>query len=172
MKTKPLAWIAVAGLLFSPAAFAQKFNLSIFAGKYTGTVVQTTPSETLNGTARVLIRVPRSGRTATIGYEATINGSVLPTDMKLAANKAISVTDLGVGIAGTNNAHPGTGRWAQSRKRITFSATNGDILLRGTARVRDIGRKRKLSLVLISSDAGGSFTYNTTLTARRPRTAS
>jgi hypothetical protein len=174
LPSQPALWAAVAGLFLSPSAFAQKpLNLSIFTGKYTGAVTLVTPGDTSSGTATVIIRVPKSGRTATIFYKAIISSgggtSVLPTQITFARNKTISVTDLGVGIAGANNAHPGTGTWVQRKRALLFSATNGDINLRGTARARDLNRKRKLTLTLVSSDAGGSNVFTNTLTAKLPR---
>jgi hypothetical protein len=176
MKTlmpKPLLWAAVASLLLCPSAFAKKkpLNLSAFAGNYTGTVTLVTPSDSSSGTATVVITVPKNGKTATILYTATTvssmgDTSVLPTEITLAANKTISVTDLGVGIAGTNNAHPGTGTWSQRKRTLSFFATNGDMNLNGTARAKDARKKRKLTLILVSSDAGGATTFTTTLTAK------
>jgi hypothetical protein len=174
LPSQPAVWAAFVGLLLSPSVFAQKpLNLSIFAGKYTGVVTLATPGDTSSGSATVIIRVPKNGRTATISYRAAISSggstTVLPTQIALAKNKTIVVTDLGVGIAGTNNAHPGRGIWSQRRHALVFSATNGDIDLRGAVRARDVGRKRKLTLTLVSSDAGGSNVFTNTLTAKLPR---
>jgi uncharacterized lipoprotein NlpE involved in copper resistance len=179
MKTlmaKPLIWAAVASLLLCPSAFAKKkpLNLSAFAGNYTGTVTLVSPGDSARGTATVVITVPKNGKSATLLYTATIvssmgDTSILPTEMTLAANKTISVTDLGVGIAGTNNAHPGTGTWSQRKRALSFSATNGDIVLTGTASAKNARKKRKLTLTLVSSDAGGSNTFTTTLTAKLPK---
>ena len=175
MKTlmaKPLVWAAVASLLLCPSAFAKKkpLNLSAFAGNYTGTVTLVSPGDSSSGTATVVITVPKKGKSATILYTATIfsggSTSVLSAEFTLAADKTISTTDLGVGIAGANNAHPGTGTWSQRKRTLSFFATNGDINLNGTASAKDARKKRKLTLILVSSDAGGTFTFTTTLTAK------
>jgi hypothetical protein len=171
MKTafaKPLVCAAAASLLLCPSLFAKPLNLSAFAGKYTGTVNLVTPGDTSNGTAAVVIKVAKNGKSATIAYKAIVT-SELPADFTLAKNKSLSTTDLGVGIAGTNNAHPGTGTWLQRKRLLTFSATNGDIDLTGTARVKDVRNKRKLTFILVSSDAGGSNVFTTTLVAKLPK---
>jgi hypothetical protein len=179
MKTllfKTVAVTTLAGLLLAPSAFAKKkpANLSNFAGKYTGTVTFVSPTDTFHGTASVLISVAKNGKSATIKYTAIVlNGSgdsvVLPTEITLAKNKSLSITDLGVGIAGTNNAHRGTGAWSQHRLNLLLSATNGDINFSATGRVKDTHKKRKLSLVLVSADAGGASTFTTTLTSKLPK---
>jgi hypothetical protein len=182
MKTylpKAIACAAVLGLFVSPSAFAKKkpLNLTAFAGKYTGNVTFTPPSgDTSSGTAVVIITVPKNGKSATVSYTATVTSgsgdtSVLPTAITLAANKTLSITDLGVGIAGTNNAHRGTGNWIQQKRSLTLFATNGDINFRGNAAVKDTRKKRNLTLILVSSDADGSnpYTFTTTLTAKLPK---
>ncbi|MGH8048846.1 MAG: hypothetical protein ACREKL_16515, partial [Chthoniobacterales bacterium] len=131
--TKLLVLAMATGLLLCPSAFAKNkhLNLLAFVGKYTGTVTLVTPTDTQSGTATVIIRVPKNGKSATIAYTAMVfNGSdtvVLPADFTLSKNKTLSVTDLGIGIAGTNNAHPGTGTWSQRKRTLTLFATNGDM---------------------------------------------
>jgi len=180
MKTnlaKHIVLVAVAGLLLSPAAFAQppKKNLSIFKGNYTGPMTFVSPSDSATGIATVVIKAPKNGKTATISYSADVafsgGNSTLPTEITLARDKTVSVTDLGVGVAGTNNAHRGTGTYSQRKRTLTFTATNGDIVLTGTAIVRDTKKKRKLQLTLVSTDAGGSTTFTNTLRAKLPRIA-
>lgn len=175
--TKAVVWVAVAGLFFCPSGFAKNpFDLLIFKGKYRGTVTLVTPGTPTSGSAKVTIAVPKKGKSATIDYTASVSDgmggtTVLPTVVSLAANKTMSTTDLGVGIAGTNNAKPGDGTWTQRKRTVTFNATNGDLVLLGTASVKDAGRKRKLKLTLTSTDVGGSNIFTTTLTAkvRKPK---
>jgi hypothetical protein len=172
--TKRLVGIAVAGLLMCPAAFAERPTLLGFKGKYSGTVAFTDAGGTTPGTAAVVIKVPRNGKSATVSYAATFvssmgDVSVLPADFVLAKNKTMTVTDLGVGIAGTNNAHPGSGTWSQRRRSFTFFATNGDMTLNGTATVRDTRKKRKLALTLVSADGGGTYTFANALRSKLPK---
>lgn len=173
---KTLVWVGVAGLFLCSPAFAKKepLNLSAFKGKYKGTMTLVGPGGSSSGTAKVIVKVPRNGKSATIDYAATVSdgmggSSVLPTVMTLAANKTMSVTDLGVGIAGTNNAKPGTGAWTQRKRKMTFNATNGDMVLLCTAVAKDVRRKRKLKMTLTSTDAGGSTVFTNTLKARLPK---
>ena len=174
-KTAILA--VAAGLLLCPSAFAKKkpLNLSAFKGNYTGTVTYVTPSGSQTGTATVLITVPKNGKSATISYTAVVSDgmdtSVLPTAITLAANKTLTITDLGVGIAGTNNAHRGTGNWSQRKRTFALFATNGDTNFTATGLVKDKKKKRNLSLNLVTVDADGSnpYTFITTLVAKLPK---
>jgi hypothetical protein len=180
MKTlmpKPLVWLAFASLLLTPSAFAKKkpLTLSVFPGKYTGAVTLVTPGGTSTGTAVVIITATKAGKSAVIDYTATVsdgmNTSVLPVTITLARDKTSAVTDLGVGIAGSNNMHPGTGTWSQRKRTLSIFATNGDLNLTGTASAHDNRKKRKLTLILVSSDADGSnaYTFTTTLVGRLPK---
>jgi len=174
MKTitkKVRVWSAVAGLFLTPFALtAAPLNLSVFKGNYTGTMSYTQPGDPAqNSTATVVIGVPQSGKTARINYRANIGGNAFPTVISLAANKRASVTDLLVGIAGTNNAKPGTGPWSQNQRTLRFTATNGEgISLRGTGVVKDFSNRRELTLTLISTDPGGSYRFEARLRSRLP----
>ena len=178
MKTLQTVLLAAfASQLLLPAAFAKKppLTLAAFAGRYTGTVTLRTPSDTQAGTAAVTITTPKKGRSATIVYSALVfdgtDNKLLPTQLTLAKDKTLAVTDLGIGIAGTNNAHRGTGAWSQQKHALALSATNGDINFRGSAIAKDAGRKRRLTLTLITSDADGSnpYIFTTTLVAKLPK---
>ncbi|HEY8901772.1 MAG TPA: hypothetical protein VIM61_15275 [Chthoniobacterales bacterium] len=170
---KPLVCATIATLLCSPAALAKSNQLFAFAGNYSGLVSLASPGGTSAGTAVVVIKVPKNGKSAFISYAATIDSggstSVLPADFTLAKNKTMSTTDLGIGIAGTNNAHPGTGNWSQKKRKLTMFATNGDMNLTGIGVVKDSRKKRKLTLTLVSSDAGGSNVFTTVLSAKKPK---
>lgn len=181
MKTpaKSLVWVALAAILLSsPAAFAKRkpFTLGLFAGNYTGSLTLTAPDGTTStGAATIHITVPRNGRSAVITYTATTgsgdNTSSYQTDLTFAANKTLTTTDLLVGIAGANNAKPGTGTWSQRKRSLLFAATNSDsgIVLTGEGHVRDHKRKRLLTLTLVSNNNGDLYTFTTTLTARLPK---
>jgi len=177
-KTIVLMWLAIAGLLSGSFSSAQEtFNLSAFKGAYRGTVTQAGPGmgDTASGTASVNIKVPNSGKSAGIDYAATISdgmggSSLLPTALVLTSSKRASVTDLLVGIAGTNNAKPGDGRWSQRKRTLKIAATNGEgTTLRGTAVAKDLRNKRRLSLTLVSDDGVDSTTFTTRLQTRLPR---
>jgi hypothetical protein len=181
MKTTTMnvrVWIAVAGLLTSQLATAQEsLNLSAFRGNYKGGVTQAGPGagNTASGRASVSFKVPQNGTSARVRYTAAISDgmggtNILPTSMVLTSNQRVSVTDLLVGIAGTNNAKPGTGDWIQRKRSLKIDATNGEgITLRGTAAVKDLRSKRKLTLTLVSSDGVDTTTFTTQLRARLPR---
>jgi hypothetical protein len=180
MKTpaKSFVWVAVAAaLLVTPSAFAKKkpMTLAIFAGNYTGALTLASPSGTSTGTAAVHITVPRSGRSAVLTYTAITGSgdstSTYQSDFTLAANKTLTTTDLLVGIAGANNAKPGTGTWSQRKRTLLFTATDSDsgIVLTGTGHVRDRKRQRLLTLTLVSNNNGDIYTFTTTLTARLPK---
>ncbi|MDH4410133.1 MAG: hypothetical protein QE273_11005 [Verrucomicrobiales bacterium] len=181
MKTTTMiirVWIAMAGLLTGQLATAQEsLNLSAFKGKYKGAVSQVGPGagNTASGLASVGFKVPQSGTSARIRYTAAFSDdmgdtNVLPTSMDLTSNQRVSVTDLLVGIAGTNNAKPGTGDWIQRKRILKIDATNGEgITLRGTAVVKDLRNKRKLTLTLVSDDGVDTRTFTTRLRARLPR---
>ena len=180
MKTntsKTLVCLVVVGVFLSPVAFAkEERNISAFKGKYNGTVTVVKPGGggPESGTATVIIKVPKNGKSAIVGYTATIsdgmNTTVLSTMLALRANKTLSVTDLLVGIAGTNNAKPGAGTWSQRKRKLTFSAADGDAhSLNGTASAKDLRKNRKLTLTLVSSDGVDSTTFTTTLRAKLPR---
>lgn len=179
MKTttkKVLMGIAVAGLFFSSAVSAQKtLNLSAFKGKYTGNVTLRDPEGSLTeGRATVAFTVQKKGKAAKINYRATFpdgmgGSNVLPTVMTLSPNKRVSVTDLLVGIAGTNNAKGGKGDWRQRRRTLTFTATNGEgISLQCRATAKDIGKRRELVLKLTSTDPGGSYVFTSRLRSKLP----
>jgi hypothetical protein len=181
MKTpaKSLVWVAVAAaLLVTPSAFAKKkpFTLGLFAGNYSGSLTLTAPDgSTSTGTAALHITVPRNGRSAVLTFTATTgsgdNTSTYQTDLTLAANKTLTTTDLLVGIAGANNAKPGTGAWSQRKRAILFTATNSDsgIVLTGEGHVRDRKRQRLLTLTLVSNNNGDAYTFTTSFTARLPK---
>jgi hypothetical protein len=181
MKTpaKSLVWVAVAAALFvTPSAFAKKkpFTLGLFSGNYTGSLTLTAPDgTTTTGPAALHITVPRSGRSAILSYTATTgsgdNASTYQSDFTFAANKTLTTTDLLIGIAGANNAKPGTGAWSQHKRAILFTATNSDsgIVLTGTGNVRDRKRQRLLTLTLVSNNNGDPYTFTTTFTARLPK---
>jgi hypothetical protein len=168
--TKSLILALVAGLLFSPAAFARKkpVDLSDFAGIYQGTVTLTQQGESLNGTANVTIQVPKKGTSATILYTTQIAGTPFPTTVSLAGNKTASVSDAGVGLAGVNNTHPGSGTFSVHKGKLTFFVTNSNSSLTCTAKVRDVGKKRKLQLNFVFQQIDPYF-FSTTLTAKAPK---
>ncbi len=174
---RALLGVAVAVCFLVPAAFAQKkpLDLSALKGRYSGTVSVEGPGGLSSGTAAVIIKVPKRGKTATFDYLATVSdgmggSSELPSLFTLEANKTVLVTDLGVGIAGANNAKPGAGTWSQRKRTLSFSATNGDIVLVCTATAKNVGkRKRKLTMMLNSTDAGGSTVYSASLRAKLPK---
>lgn len=171
--------VALAALLVAtPSAFAQKkpFTLGLFAGNYTGSLTLTAPDgTTTTGTAALHITVPRSGRSAALTYTATTGSgdstSTYQSDFTLAANKTLTTTDLLIGIAGANNAKPGTGTWSQHKRAILFTATDSDsgIVLTGTGSVRDRKRQRLLTLTLVSNNNGDAYTFTTTFKARLPK---
>lgn len=170
-----LVGVALAISLWSPCANAQNnATLEVFKGKYRGTMSLREPGgDVSNGTAITTFAVPANGRSAAVRYKATIpdgmgGSSAFPTALKLAPGKRITTTDLLVGIAGTNNAKPGKGRWSQRKRKLTFTATNGEgIVLRGTASTRDVGSRRLMKLQLTSTDPGGSYVFTNQLRARR-----
>ena len=169
-----LIGIAVACLFSASFASAAPLDLSPFKGKYNGTVTQVGPGGTQTGTAVVQFKVPPSGTSAVIDYTATVsdgmNTTVLPTSLAIAKNKSVAVTDLLVGIAGTNNAKPGTGRASKGRRKMTINASNGEgISLSVSAVAKDLRNKRKLTLILISDDGVDPTTFTTILKARLPR---
>ena len=174
MKTKTTTipvWFAVAGVFLSPFTLvAAPLNLSVFKGNYTGPMTLKAPGDPVqNGRATAVFVVPQSGANGTIRYRATVDGSGFPTVITLAANKRASVTDLLVGIAGTNNAKPGRGPWSQRQRVLNITANNGEgISLRGTAVVRDFSNHRELTLTLVSTDPGGSYRFSNTLRSRLP----
>lgn len=182
MKTlipKSAVLAALLGIFLAPSAFAKKkpLDLTAFAGNYTGTVSLVTPGGNSSGTATVVIHVPKNGKSATIDYTAvtTSGGSTteLPTAITLARGGSLSITDLGIGIAGTNNAHRGTGSWSQRKRTLSLQATNGDIDFTATGHLKkDSKKKRKLALTLVTSDADGSnaYVFTTTLTAKLAKT--
>ncbi len=179
MKTKTTRvqlWIAVASLFLSPFALAkEKLDLSVFKGRYKGTVTEAGPGGTTKGKATVIIAVPRHGRSGRINYRATLSdgggGTVnRHTAIALAANKTVAVSDLLVGIAGENNAKRGNGRWSQRQRILKFNTTNGEgTTLRGTGAARDFRNTRKLILTLVSSDGVNTTQFRTTLRAKLPR---
>lgn len=171
-----LIGLALAGSLSGPLAPAQgALNLSAFKGNYRGTMSLRDPDGAVSrGRATLALAVPRSGKSARLRYRATIpdgegGSDAFPTAMILSANKRASVTDLLVGIAGTNNAKPGRGRWSQRQRTLRINASNGEgISLRGIATVRDIGKRRTLNLKLTSTDPGGSYLFSNRLVSRVP----
>jgi hypothetical protein len=181
MKTpaKSLVWVALAAaLLVTPSAFAKKkpLTLAIFKGNYSGSLILTAPDgSTSTGAASLQFTVPRNGRSAALSYAATTDTgggtSTYQSDFTLATNKTLTTTDLLVGIAGANNAKPGTGTWSQRKRILSFTATNSDsgIVLTGTGTVRDRKRKRLLTLTLASNNNGDIYTFTTTLTAKLPK---
>jgi hypothetical protein len=172
--TKALMCAALVGLFLIPSSFAKKPPLTLvaFKGNYTGAVTLVSAGSPSTGTATVIFSVPKKGKSATIDYTATFSDgmggtSVLPAFFTLSSDKTFKTTDLEVGIAGANNAHPGSGTWSQRKRTLTFTATNGDIDLNGTAVLKkDRGRKRQLSITLVSTSTGNAYTFTTTLTAR------
>ncbi|HVE15545.1 MAG TPA: hypothetical protein VNB29_02355 [Chthoniobacterales bacterium] len=166
----------VAGLTVSSSAFAKKqpVDFSVFKGVYNGTVTLTQPGETDSGTATVVINSPKNGLSATISYVATlpIGDGTFPTAITLGKDKSVFVTDIGVGILGTNNAHKASGSTYLERKgKLSFFVTNGDTNFTCIASVKDHGRKRVLSLTFVSADAmtGEGLTFTTSATAKAPR---
>ncbi len=181
MKTKSkikavLFGVAISGSLFAPCVSAQgSHNLSNFKGNHQGSVVHTDPEGNVKkGRARAKFIVARSGRSGSIAYQAVFpdgqgGSDAFPTGVTLRANKRADVTDLLVGIAGENNAKPGRGGWSQRQRKLTFVANNGEgISLRATATVRDVGKRRKVALKLVSTDPGGSYVFTNTLNSRLP----
>lgn len=176
-KIKTLLWITVAGVSLTPAAFTQDSSKYLaYKGKFTGSATMTGPEEddSSSGTATAKIKVPRNGTSATLNYTATLsdgmNTSVLPTVVTFSKNGKVFVSDLLVGIAGTNNAKPGTGNSSAGRRSLKFDADNGDgITLRGTAVFKDLRNKRKLTLTLVSDDGVGTRIFKSSLRARLPR---
>lgn len=170
--------LAGAGLILSQPVKGQgALNLTAFKGNYKGTVLQTGPSmgNTASGRATVGFKVPRSGTSAKVSYVAAMpdgmgGTNLLPTAMTLKSKNRLDVTDLLVGIAGTNNAKPGSGDWLQRKRTLKIDATNGEgITLTCKAVARDLRNKRKMSLILVSNDGVDTTTFATTLKARLPR---
>lgn len=161
---------ALLGLSLSTGtATAADTNLSIFAGKFKGNLVLTLPDGTvLKAKSKNKVKGPASGISTKMSYSARVGGLLQQTEISFNKDGTVFVTDLGVGIAGANNAHPGDGTYTQSGKRITFSATNGDLTLSGKVRVRDVGAKRLMKMNLVSSDVDGSYVYKNKLKAKLP----
>lgn len=165
--------IAVAWISGATAFAAESLDLSVFKGRYTGPATLSGPAGNRSGRAFVNLPVPASGKSARVGYRAAFSDGfgtdVFPTQFILSANKRVSVSDLLVGIAGTNNAKPGEGRWVQRGRTLRFKADNGEgISLRANASVRDRSNRRVLVLTLVSNDGGGANTFRANLRSRLP----
>lgn len=180
MKTNTTIIIAITGsclLLSRPLQGQGSSDLTVFKGNFKGTVVQTGPAmgNSATGLATVNFKVPRSGTSARVVYTAAMSDgmggtNILPTAMTLNSRNRVDVTDLLVGIAGTNNAKPGSGDWLQRKRTLKIDATNGEgITLRGTAVTRDLRNQRKMTLTLVSNDGVDTTTFLSILKARLPR---
>lgn len=170
--------LAAAGLLTGNHTLAQGVpDLTVFKGNYKGSVTQTGPGagNSAKGRATVRFKVPGIGTSAGITFTAAMSDgmggtNLLPTALTLKSNGRLSVTDLLIGIAGANNAKPGTGDWTQRRRVLKIDATNGEgITLRGKAVTRDLRARRKLTLILKSDDGVDTTTFDARLKARLPR---
>jgi hypothetical protein len=179
MKTTNLtkiAFVVLACVTVSSSAFAKKqpVDFSVFKGNYNGTVTLTQAGESVGGTASVLISAPKNGLSAMITYAATlpIGGGLFPTAITLGKDKSIFVTDIGVGILGTNNAHKASGSpYSERRGKLSFFVTNGSTNFNCSAVVRDHGKKRVLSITFVSVDAqgGAPIVFTTSATAKAPK---
>ena len=160
----------ITALLLSATAYAKKPKptFRLYVGKYSGAVAVAGPGGTSQGTVQVIITAAKNGKTGILSYAALVNGMPLPTVIKMTKRSAV-VSDLGVGIAGSNNQHPGAGPLTLRTKRLNFFATDTTNALTGSARVRNTKKKRKLTLALTSFDGANNTIYFSKLKSKLPK---
>lgn len=85
MKTPFLLTTAAAGLLLVTPAQAAKADFSGLGGKYKGTYLLDVMGSTAFGAVKTIVKVPRSGRSATIQIKGTVyaGGTPVPVAGKL-----------------------------------------------------------------------------------------
>lgn len=110
MKTPLLLAIAVALLPALPAHAAKIAFSTDLAGKYRGTYFAQSGGEPASGTVTVKVRVPRSGRSATIGINGIISSNqiTIPVqcELRLKGNGKLKANSSLMGLYGPSATKP------------------------------------------------------------------